>query len=74
MMMESIFSFLSSYFCFIILAIGKSSKFISFFLASSYWVKMVFTNQTDCKIFKSYIFLESDEKAYFFANLYQHCK
>ena len=65
MMMESIFSFLSSYFSLTFLAKGKSSKSISLFLSHIHPEQSC---QSDGRIFISNISLkQSEEKTYFFA-------
>ena len=67
-MMESIFSFLSSYFSLIFLAKGKNSKSISLFLSH---IGPKRSCQSDCRIFTWNISLEQSGNSLFFACWYQ---
>ena len=67
-MMESIFSFLSSYFSLIFLAKGKNSKSISVFLSH---IGPKRSCQSDCRIFIWNISLEQSGNSLFFACWYQ---
>ena len=67
-MMESIFSFLSSYFSLIFLAKGKNSKSISLFLSH---IGPKRSCQSDCRILIWNISLEQSGNSLFFACWYQ---